>query len=85
MRAFYEQWWIDVSSEFSKSPVIVVGSDKQDPIEVTCHDGHVHDSKIPWNQNYISVAKKNSIGEIFTLEFEQDGAYTIEISRCPFE
>lgn len=85
MRGYYEEWWSSVSSEFNQFPVIIVGSDKQNPIEITCHDGHVHDSKIPWNQNFIREAKKNPIGGEYTLEFEQDGDYEIELSRWPFE
>ena len=55
------------------------------PLELTCHDTHVHDSKIPWNQNFIREAKKNPYGGNFTVEFEQSGAYKIELSRWPFE
>ena len=85
MRAHYEEWWASVSSEFNQFPVIIAGSDKENPLILTCHDEHVHDSKIPWNQNYIREAKKNPIGGEFTLVFEQDGFYEIEISRWPFE
>jgi hypothetical protein len=33
------------------------------------------------NQNYIREAKKNPFGGEYTLEFEQDGTYEIELSR----
>ena len=85
MRGYYEEWWSSVSSEFNQFPVIIVGSDEQNPIEISCHDGHVHDSKIPWNQNYIREAQKNPIGGEYTVVFEQDGTYKIEMSRWPFE
>lgn len=85
MRGYYEEWWSSVSSEFNQFPVIIAGSDQENPLVLTCHDGHVHDSKIPWNQNYIREAKKNPMGGDFTLVFEQDGFYEIEISRWPFE
>lgn len=85
LRGYYEEWWSSVSSEFNQFPVIIVGSDKQNPIEITCHDVHVHDSNIPWNQNFIREGLKNPIGGDFTIEFEQDGTYEIEISRWPFE
>jgi hypothetical protein len=85
MRGHYNEWWSSVSTEFNQFPVIVLGSAKQNPIELTCHDTHIHDSKIPWNQNYIREAKKNPLGGEFTVEFEQSGTYQIELSRWPFE
>ena len=85
MRDHYDEWWNSVSAKFNQFPVIVLGSDNQNPIELTCHDTHVHDSKIPWNQDYIREAKKNPIGGNFTVEFEKTGKYQIEISRWPFE
>ena len=85
MRGHYNEWWSSVSSEFNQFPIIILGSDKQNPIELTCHDTHVHDSKIPWNQNFIREAKKNPFGGDFTVEFEQSGTYKIELSRWAFE
>ena len=85
MRNHYEEWWSSVSSEFNQFPVIILGSDNQNPIELTCHDTHIHDSKIPWNQDFIREAKKNPMGGHFTVEFEHSGKYQIEISRWPFE
>ena len=85
MRGNYDEWWNSVSAKFNIFPVIVLGSDNQNPIELTCHDTHVHDSKIPWNQDFIREAKKNPMGGNFTVEFEKSGKYQIEISRWPFE
>jgi arylsulfatase A-like enzyme len=85
MRNHYDEWWNSVSAKFNQFPVIILGSDNQNPIELTCHDSHVHDSKIPWNQDFIREAKKNPMGGNFTVEFEQTGKYQIEISRWPFE
>jgi arylsulfatase A-like enzyme len=85
MRGYYDDWWSSVSEKFNLFPVIVLGSDNQNPIELTCHDTHVHDSKIPWNQDFIREAEKNPMGGNFTVEFEKIGTYKIEISRWPFE
>jgi arylsulfatase A-like enzyme len=85
MRGYYDEWWSSVSTEFNQFPVIIVGSEKQNPVEITCHDEHIHDSKIPWNQNFIRESKLNPIGGEFTIEFERDGVYEIEVSRWPFE
>ncbi len=85
MRAHYNEWWSSVSTEFNQFPIIILGSDKENPVSLTCHDGHIVDTKIPWNQNYIRDAKKNPFGGEFTVEFEQSGTYSIELSRWPFE
>jgi|TARA_B110000967_G_scaffold66976_1_gene69264 arylsulfatase A-like enzyme len=85
MRGYYEEWWTSVSSEFNRLPVIKVGSEMENPSIITCHDSHVHDSKIPWNQRFIRQAKKNPVGGHYTIEFEQSGRYQIELSRWPFE
>ncbi len=85
MRGYYNEWWTSVSSEFNQYPVIVVGSDKQNPVIVTCHDAHISDAKIPYNQNHIRDGIKNPFSSEFTLEFEQDGFYEITLSRWPFE
>ena len=62
-----------------------MGSDNRNPIELTCHDTHVHDSKTLLKQDFIREAKKNTVGGSFTVEFEQSGKYQIEISRWPFK
>lgn len=85
MRGYYNEWWSSVSTEFNQFPVIIVGSEKENPVILTCHDEHIHDSKIPWNQDYIREAKLNPIGGEFTVDFERDGVYEIEVSRWPFE
>ena len=85
MRGYYNEWWSSVSTEFNQFPVILVGSEKENPVILTCHDEHIHDSKIPWNQDYIREATLNPIGGEFTLDFERDGVYEIEVSRWPFE
>lgn len=85
MRGYYNEWWSSVSEEFNQYPVIIVGSDKQNPITITCHDEHISDSKIPWNQNFVRSGNYNPFGGKFTVKFEQSGTYQIEISRWPFE
>jgi hypothetical protein len=58
----------------------VKGSDKENPVIMTCRDSHVHDSK-PGIKTIYAKLKKTFGGE-YTLEFEQDGTY--ELSRWPF-
>jgi hypothetical protein len=85
MRGFYEEWWKSVSTEFDQIPTIIVGSDKQNPVELTAHDQHSEDAKIPYLQNHIREGVKNCFGGAIALEFDRDGDYEIEVSRWPFE
>jgi len=83
MRDYYNEWWSSVSSEFSLYPVIKVGSEYENPVIITCHDSHVEDSEIPWNQNFIRRGLKNPVGGSYVIEFAGDGRYQIAISRWP--
>lgn len=85
LREYYEEWWNSISSEFNKYAVIKVGSEYQNPVYFTCHDGHIDDAFIPWNQNYVREGLKNPFGSQFFIEFAEDGNYEISISRWPFE
>jgi arylsulfatase A-like enzyme len=85
MRGYYNEWWSSVSSEFNLYPVIKVGSKYENPVIITCHDSHIEDSKIPWNQNFIRQGLKNPEGGSYVIEFASDGEYRIAISRWPFE
>jgi len=85
MRGYYNEWWSSVSTEFNQFPIIILGSDQENPVNLTCHDTHLIETYIPWNQNNIREGKKNPMGGKFTVAFDQSGTYTIELSRWPFE
>ena len=85
MKGYYEEWWQSVSADFTDFTPIVLGSDKQNPVEISCHEQHLEEPKIPWDQDNIRLANRNPFGGEFTIEFEQSGDYEIEISRWPFE
>ena len=38
MRGYYEEQWSSVSAEFNQFPVIIVGSEKENPMILTCPD-----------------------------------------------
>ena len=85
MKGYYEEWWQSVSADFTDFTPIVLGSNKQNPVEISCHEQHLEEPKIPWDQDHIRLANKNPFGGEFTIEFDQSGVYEIEISRWPFE
>ncbi|WP_417443135.1 arylsulfatase [Joostella sp.] len=82
---YYEEWWSNISSSFDDVPVIKVGTENQNPVEFTCHDSHVHDSHIAWNQNFIRKGERNAYEGYFELDVADEGTYEIEISRWPLD
>ena len=85
MRAYYDEWWQSVSTQFSSYPIIILGDEKQNPTEFTCHDSHVVSSVIPWHQNHVRAGKKNPFGGEYIVAFAESGEYEITLSRWPLE
>jgi arylsulfatase A-like enzyme len=81
LRKVYEQWWTDTSKRFDEYCEIIIGSDKENPSRLTCHDWHGPD--IPWNQDAIrSAARGNGF---WAVEVERDGEYEFSLRRWPEE
>jgi len=85
MRSYYDEWWKSVSTQFSSYPIIILGDEKQNPTEFTCHDSHVVSSVIPWHQNHVREGRKNPIGGEYIVSFAESGEYEITMSRWPLE
>ena len=85
MRGYYDEWWKSVSTQFSSYPIIILGDEKQNPTEFTCHDSHVVSSVIPWHQNHVRDGKKNPMGGEYIVAFAESGEYEITMSRWPLE
>ncbi len=81
LRKAYEQWWADISKRFDEYCEIIIGSDKENPSRLTCHDWHGSD--VPWNQDAIrSAARGNGF---WAVEVERDGEYEFSLRRWPEE
>lgn len=85
LRNYYNEWWKSVSTQFSSYPIIILGDEKQNPTEFTCHDSHVVSSVIPWHQNHVRAGKKNPFGGEYIVAFAESGEYEITLSRWPLE
>ena len=78
----YESWWQEVSQGADEYPRIVIGSEAENPVRLTCHDFHTTESGYPaWNQEMIRQAN-NSQG-FWTVEVAEAGDYQIEVRRWP--
>lgn len=81
LRAAYERWWADTSKRFDEYCWIVLGSDKENPVRLTCHDWHAPD--VPWNQTHIREGKP--LNGFWAVDVERAGAYEFELRRWPRE
>lgn len=82
LREAYERWWTDVSQRFDEYCEIVIGSDKENPTRLTCHDWHGPDLP-PWNQGH--VLNGLQANGFWAVEVEQAGEYEFSLRRWPME
>ncbi len=82
LRNHYEKWWKDVSAEsHHRYSWIVLGSEKENPAKLTCHDWH--ESSPPWNQSHIRRGVKAN--GFWTVEVERPGQFEFQLRRWPKE
>lgn len=82
LRRAYEDWWTDVSQRFDEYCEIIIGSDKENPVRLTCHDWHGKQLP-PWNQDHIREGKLAN--GFWTVEIAQPGRYEFGLRRWPLE
>ncbi len=83
LRNEYEKWWALTSGRANDYVRIVVGSEKENPSRLTCHDWHSLHGGVPWEQGHIrSAIKANGF---WTLQVARAGRYRFEICRWPKE
>ena len=81
MRAEYDEWWKSISTCFDDYCYIVIGSPKENPARITCHDWH--GSRVPWNQP--SVRSAQAANGFWAIEVERAGTYEFALRRWPEE
>jgi len=82
LRNAYESWWADVSKRFDEYCEIIIGSDKENPARITCHDRH-EEGLVPWNQK--GICKGQGGNGFWAIEVERAGRYEISLRRWPEE
>ncbi len=81
LRGEYESWWSSTSTRFAEYVPIVVGSEIQNPVELTAHDWHEGEGIIPWNQTMIA---RDDVGSgYWVIEPEIAGRYRFTLRRRP--
>ncbi|MFP4340221.1 MAG: arylsulfatase [Cyclobacteriaceae bacterium] len=80
----YDKWWQEVSQGSDEYARIIIGSEAENPVTLTCHDFHPTEPGYPaWNQKMIRRA--SNIQGFWTLEVAEAGDYQIELRRWPRE
>jgi arylsulfatase A-like enzyme len=80
LRNEYDKWWADTSKCFLERCEIIIGSDEENPSELTSHDWHTHG---PWNQDQVRQGQKRN--SFWDVEVARDGDYEISLRRWPKE
>jgi len=81
LRDEYDKWWADVSKRFDEYCRTVIGSDKANPVRLTCHDWH--SKSVPWHQGMIRAGAYGH--SLWAVEIASDGQYEFALRRWPEE
>jgi arylsulfatase A-like enzyme len=81
LRQEYERWWKDISTRFEETCDIVLGSAKQNPTVLNCHDWH--SEQVPWDQS--SVKKMPQANGWWAVQIERAGRYRFTLRHQPAE
>ena len=86
MRAFYDQWWADISPSFPQTTEIHLGHPDHPKVIMTAHDWL--NTSPPWHQGMIRAAQggnKKKFGGHWAIKVLQEGEYKISLLRWPEE
>jgi hypothetical protein len=82
LRAEYERWWQSLEPRFSEYGWIVVGSEKENPALITCHDWHAPEVReIPWHQD--QVKRLPRANGYWMIEVARAGRYEFTLRHRP--
>lgn len=81
LRAQYETWWTSVSPRFGEFCELMLGSDKQNPVQLTCHDWHSPPGQIFSQQD--QLLKNPMANGFWAVEIERDGTYEFRLRNRP--
>ena len=71
---------LQISLDFDNFQAIIIGSPKENPINLTSHDWHSN-TKVPWNHKHIRSGLQGN--GFWVLDIESSGIYEFTLSRWP--
>ena len=81
LRFLYEEWYKDVSARFGEYCPIVLGSPRQNPTVLTCHDWHESGAEQVWDQR--QLAGRPKANGFWAVEVERAGRYRFTLRERP--
>jgi len=84
LRKAYEAWWADVSKRFGEYVPVIIGSPKENPTRLTCHDWHSPGSLRCWNQRQITGGGGLANG-FWAVDVARAGTYEMTLTRWPVQ
>ena len=85
LREEYEKFWADVSPTFNQDVKIYLGDQRENPVNITCHDW-ISVLPPPWNQAQVRDAKKpEKLVGFWNIDVRAAGKYRVKLSRWPAE
>ncbi len=79
LRFEYEEWYKVVSERFGEVPRIIIGSEEQNPMQLSCFDWH--GPVVPWHQQ--DVVKRISANGYWALNVAREGHYQLTLRERP--
>ena len=79
LRKAYENWWAGISKRFDEYCEIVVGSDKENPTFLSCHDWHGETA--PSLQDYVRNGVKTN--GFWAIDVERGGKFEVVLRQRP--
>ena len=76
----YDVWWQDVSQRFDEVCRISIGSEKENPVRLTCHDWH--DQAAAYQTE---ILKGRAFNGYWAVWIERPGRYEFRLCRWPDE
>ncbi len=85
LRAFYDDWWTELTPTFSQATAIYLGHPRDNPARLTSHDW-ITTGSTPWNQQHVRRAV-NGPGNtgFWNVQIVEPGNYKIRLRRWPEE
>ncbi|QEG24884.1 arylsulfatase [Mariniblastus fucicola] len=81
LRSSYDKWWKSVSKQFDEYVRIPLGTDADPNVLLTCHDWHVTEGEVPWNQG--KIKRDLSSNGFWAVDVRQAGKYKITLRARP--
>jgi hypothetical protein len=82
LRSAYDAWWESLSPVFDETVRIGIGSEVENPVELTSHDWRTDDAEQSvWAARQVFAGHEGN--GTFALDVERVGRYEIELRRWP--